>query len=151
MIELDFLMELTAEVRALVIGSGPFGQRQLFEILGGEFKGPRLAGKVLPSGGDWMLLGDDNVGRLDVRMMLQTNDDALIYMQFSGVLEINDRVVAAWSGQHESEFDDAYYVTQPRFETGDKRYAFLNRIVGLGEGRLGRNRVDYRIYRAVKG
>ncbi len=151
MIKLDFLMDLGADVKARIIGPGPFGTRQLFEVLGGEFKGPRLSGKVLPSGGDWMLLGADNVGRLDVRMMLETQDEGLIYMQFSGILEVNDRVVACWSGTLEPDFGDAYYVTTPRFETGDKRYAWLNRLVGLAEGKVGHNRVDYRIYRAVKG
>jgi hypothetical protein len=151
MIKLDELMELELEVKARLIGRGPFGTRQLFDILGGEFKGPRLAGRVLSSGGDWMLVGADDVGRLDVRIMLETHDDALIYMQFNGILEVNDRVVAAASGSTESDFDDSYFVLQPRFETGDPHYAWLNRCVGLGEGRVGRNKVYYRIYRAVKG
>lgn len=142
-------MELRADVRVRVVGAGPFGTRQLFEVQGGEFKGPRLAGKVLPSGGDWMLIGADDVGRLDVRIMLETTDEALIYMQFSGVLEINGRVVAAASGERDGEYGDSYFVTQPRFETGDIRYAWLNRCVGLAEGRVGRGEVSYRVYRAL--
>lgn len=149
MLDLEVIMELHAEVRVRVVGAGPFGTRQLFEIRGGEFKGPRLAGKVLPSGGDWMLIGADDVGRLDVRIMLETTDEALIYMQFNGVLEINGRVVAAASGEREGEYGDSYFVTQPRFETGDIRYAWLNRCVGLAEGRVGQGEVSYRVYRAL--
>jgi hypothetical protein len=151
MIKLDLLMEIQLDVKVRLIGRGPYGTRQLFDILGGEFKGPRLAGRVLTSGGDWMLVGADDVGRMDVRIMLETDDDALIYMQFTGILEVNDRVIAAASGSTESDYDDSYFVLQPRFETGDGRYSWLNRCVGLGEGRVGRNKVYYRIYRAVKG
>jgi hypothetical protein len=150
-LKLDFLMDMTVDVAVKVIGPGPFGTRQMFEVLGGEFKGPRLAGRVLRSGGDWMLMGNDRIGRLDVRFMLETSDAALIYMQFFGVLEVNDRVVAAASGTREGDFEDAYFVTQPRFETGDARYAWLNRCVGLSEGAVHRGKVSYRVFRAVKG
>jgi hypothetical protein len=148
MIDLEPVMEIRVDVNVRVVGAGPFGNRQLFEIRGGEFKGPRLAGSVLPSGGDWMLMGVDGVGRLDVRVMLETTDEALIYMQFTGVLEVNDRVIAAASGERSSAYGDSYFVVQPRFETGDIRYAWLNRCVGLAEGRVGRGEVSYRVYQA---
>ena len=148
MIDLEPVMDMRVDVNVRVVGAGPFGTRQLFEIRGGEFKGPRLAGAVLPSGGDWMLMGSDGVGRLDVRILLETTDEALIYMQFTGVLEVNDRVIAAASGERDAEYGDSYFVTQPRFETGDIRYAWLNRCVGLAEGRVGQGEVNYRIYRA---
>jgi hypothetical protein len=151
MIDLEPIMELRADMTVRVVGAGPFGRRQLFDVQGGEFKGPRLAGSVLPSGGDWMLMGADGVGRLDVRMMLETTDEALIYMQFTGVLEVNDRVIAAASGEREGEYGDSFFVTQPRFETGDIRYTWLNRCIGLAEGRVGRSQVHYRIYRALIG
>jgi hypothetical protein len=33
-------------------------------------------------------------------------------------------------------FGETCFVTQPRFETGDPRYAWLNRVAAVGEGRL---------------
>ena len=145
-------MELEAELRApLAVGRGPYGTRQIFEVVGGTFEGPKLRGKLLPCGGDWFLVSDDGVGRLDVRATLQTHDDALIYATYGGVLELNDRVVAATSGQREAEYGDGSFFTQPRFETGDERYAWINRVVALGEGKVGLNRVAYRIHRAVQG
>ena len=136
-----------------LVGPGPYGNRWVFDVKGGTFKFHEsgMTGTLRPSGGDWMLVGQDNVGRLDVRVMLETTDEALIYMQFRGVLELNDLVAAAASGTREPEFEDAYFVTQPRFETGDTRYAWLNRSVGLAEGKVGQNRAWYRVYRAVQG
>ena len=148
MIELERTLELWADVRTRAVGPGPYGNRWLFEVGGGEFHGPRLQGKVLQSGGDWMLVGSDQVARLDVRLTLETDDTALIYMQFLGLLDVNDKVIAAAQGSYKAEFGDAYFMTQPRFETGDARYAWLNRFIGLAEGKVGVNRVDYRIYQA---
>jgi hypothetical protein len=40
---------------------------------------------------------------------------------------------------------------QPRFETGDPRYAWLNRVVAVAEGRVLPNAVEYRVYELVNG
>ena len=44
------------------MGIGPFGQRQCYEMTGGVIDGPRLKGKPLGSGGDWMLIGPGALG-----------------------------------------------------------------------------------------
>jgi hypothetical protein len=146
--KLELLMELQAELRPpQAVGRGPYGTRQIFDVTGGHFEGPKLKGRVLPSGGDWILVDDDGVGRLDVRATLETHDGALIYVSYGGIVEMNDRVMAAASGQREAEFGDTYFYTQPRYETGDERYAWMNRIVAIAEGKVGQNKVAYRVYR----
>jgi len=40
-------------------------------------------------------------------------------------------------------------MTAPRFETGDPRYAWLNAIIAVGEGRAGPGWVEYRVYQVV--
>ncbi len=49
-----------------------------------------------------------------------------------------------------TEFGDQYFRTNPRFETGDARYAWLNQTLFLGKGHLlpGRT-VEYEVYRVV--
>ena len=101
------------------LGTVPHGIRSIVPVTGGDFEGPRLRGKVLPGGGDWLLLRPDGVLELDLRITLETDDQALIYMTFQGL-------------RHGS-----YFRTLPRFETSSESYAFLNRImcVGVGEAR----------------
>src|SRR5258708_40199874 len=101
------------------LGTVPHGMRVTVPITCGYFEGPRLRGKVLPGGGDWLLLRPDGVLELDLRITLETDDHALIYMTFQGL-------------RH-----DLYFRTLPRFETSSEAYAFLNRIitVGVGEAR----------------
>src|SRR2546425_11126593 len=67
------------------LGTVPHGIRSIVPVTGGDFEGPRLRGKVLPGGGDWLLLRPDGVLELDLRITLETDDHALIYMTFQGL------------------------------------------------------------------
>ena len=102
------------------IGSTPQGTLTIFPVTGGSFEGERLRGKVLAGGGDWVTARADGTFELDLRVTLETDDDALIHMTFTGVR------------------DDAnhYFRTVPRFETHAPKYAFLNRLVAVGIGEI---------------
>ena len=147
---LEYLMTYRADLKEPVeIGAVPSGSRQIFDVKGGSFEGPRLKGKLLASGGDWLLIGNDGVGRLDVRGTLETDDGAHIYVHYYGVLEMNEKVLGALEKGETTDYGDAYFMTQPRFETGDPRYAWLNRVVAVAEGRILPNAVEYRVYELV--
>jgi hypothetical protein len=151
-LKLEPLMTFRAELRPpTAVGGGPFGARTIFDVSGGSFTGSRLRGKLLPSGGDWLLLDAGGVGRLDVRGTMQTDDGAHIYVQYFGVLVMNDTVTGALARGEETRFGDTYFMTQPRFETGDERYAWLNRLVAVGEGRVLPGAVEYRIFEVANG
>jgi hypothetical protein len=133
------------------VGAGPSGQRQVFDITGGYVSGPRLQGKVLPSGGDWLQVGADGAGHLDVRALVETEEAARIYVQYFGVLVFNAAVLGALGQGTATEFGATYFMTSPRFETGHPDYAWLNQIVAVGEGRLLAGAVEYRIYSVENG
>ena len=152
MLKLEELMVFRAALKEPVaVGAGPYGDRQIYDVTGGTFEGSRLKGKVLPSGGDWLLIGSDGVGRLDVRATLETDDGARIYAQYYGVIVMNEKIVQALAGGDETHFGDTHFVTQPRFETGDERYAWLNSVMAVAEGRTLPNAVEYRVYEVVGG
>lgn len=76
------------------------------------------------------------------------DDGAFIYVQYPGVLEMNERVQAAMGAAEATEFSDQYFRTSPRFETGDERYAWLTQAVFVGEGRVYPGlAVEYRVFR----
>lgn len=144
---LEPLATLRATLKEPVeVGAGPGGVRRIFDVTGGRVEGARVRGDVLPSGGDWILIGADGVGRLDVRATLRTDDGAHVYVQYPGVLVLNEKVMAALAGGGETGFGDTYFMTAPRFETGDARYAWLNAIVAVGQGRLLPGAVEYRVF-----
>jgi Protein of unknown function (DUF3237) len=131
------------------IGPGPFGIRQVATITSGEFTGDRLNGTTVGAGGDWLLIGQDGFGRLDVRATLKTNDGANIYVQYNGFLQVTEAIANILGGANEStEFGDQYFFVNPRMETGDERYAWVNQTLFLGQGRaVAGPAVEYLIYR----
>lgn len=133
------------------VGAGPFGARMIFEVTDGRFEGERLRGRLLTCGGDWALVGADGFARLDVRATFETDDGARIYVQYYGRLELSEGVQGALAGSGgATEYGDQYFMTQPRFETGDPRYDWLNRVVAVAEGRaLPDPAVEYRVYELV--
>jgi hypothetical protein len=131
----------------LAIGAGPAGARMYYEICGGEVVGDRLRGAVR-GGGEWALVGSDGYLRVDVRAQVETNDGAFLYVQYLGLLEVNAVVQNAIANQTGTQFEDQHFYTNPRFETGDARYSWLNTTFLIGEGRLlpGLG-VEYRLWR----
>ena len=116
------------------LGAVPHGIRSIVPVTGGEFEGPRLRGRILPGGGDWLLLRSDAVLELDLRITLETDDHALIYMTFQGLRHGPPDVIAALGRGEIVDPATYYFRTLPRFETASEKYAFLNRIVTVGAG-----------------
>ena len=72
--KLEYLMTYRADLKEPVdVGTGPTGSRMIYDVTGGSFDGPKLKGRILPSGADWLLIDKDGVGQLDVRTTFETN------------------------------------------------------------------------------
>ena len=149
--KLEHLLTYRAELKpAVSIGQGPHGLRLVYDVTGGTFEGPRLRGTLLPSGGDWVQFGADGIGRLDVRATFVTDDGAHIYLQYTGIGDFAAGMEKFASGGS-TDFGEIYFITSPRFETGDERYVWLNRIVAVAEGRAGPGWVEYNVSQVVSG
>ena len=116
------------------LGTVPRGIRSIVPVTGGDFDGPQLRGKILPGGGDWLLLRSDEVLELDLRITLETDDHALIYMTFQGVRHGPPDAIAALGRGEVVDPASYYFRTVPRFETAAEKYAFLNRMIAVGVG-----------------
>lgn len=150
--KLEPLMTLHADIRSPAeIGTGPYGTRIIADVTGGNFEGARLRGTILPSGGDWVLIDAEGVGHVDVRITLKTDDGAHIYVQYYGVMVVNELVNNALTQDGTTQYGDTYFMTQPRYETGDARYKWLNRVMAVAEGRLASSAVEYRVFELVNG
>lgn len=114
------------------VGPGPYGNRVFYEVREGRVTGPRLQAEILTGGGDWALIGADGFTRLDVRGQCRTDDGALLYLSYRGLLEHTDSVAAG----RETSFEDQYFRIWLDVETGDPRYAWLTRSALIGRGRI---------------
>jgi hypothetical protein len=116
-----------------VIGPLPEGIRANLYIAGGEIDGPQLHGKIRPVGADWLTLRSDGVGILDIRATIETDDGALIYTAYTGVVDAGE------DGYERFLRQDLPPVLQlrtaPRYSTTHPNYRWLNRLqcVGFGE------------------
>ncbi|WP_052914521.1 MULTISPECIES: DUF3237 domain-containing protein [Protofrankia] len=132
----------------LAVGTGPFGTRLFFGFAGGRVTGRRINADVLAdSGGDWVLIGLDGFGRIDVRGLWRTDDDATIYVQYTGLVEMNEAVGTALQTGGTISHTDQYLSITLRFETGDERYAWLQRRVFVGRGRLVNGAIEFGVFR----
>ena len=134
----------------LTPGPGPFGVRVVASLSGGVVTGERINGTMQGAGADWLLIGSDGFGRVDVRGQIVTDDGAVVYVQYVGLLEMNRSVGAASiDATAETAYGDQYFRITPRFETGDERYAWLNTSVFLAEGRIATDGVEYEVFRVT--
>ena len=146
-IETDFLLEAHIQLEPPeVIGATPLGRRSIHGVTGGTFEGPRLRGVFHPGGGDWLLSLPDGANYLDVRATLETDDGALIYLSYHGVLDGAPEVAIRAASGEDVPPAEYYFRTAPRFETGSEKYAWLNKLICIGTGYFGRQIVGYRIF-----
>ena len=144
---LEFLFEVSIETAfPHAIGENPHGNRQIIPVTGGSFEGPRLKGKILPGGGDWLLVRPDGVGEIDARETWQAEDGALLYVTKRGYITnvpgLTARILAGESIPHE----EYYFVVTQYVETSAAQYAWLQQVVAIGMGSLIAGGIGYQVF-----
>lgn len=129
-LESVYLMELALDVAPQL----DTGHTRIAPVTGGAFSGPRLNGTVHDGGADWItqVAGHSS---LDVRITLETDDGALIYMTYKGIVARSD------SG--------LYWRVTPVFNTASEKYDWLNHIVCVGKSKQIEGKVAYDIFQIL--
>jgi hypothetical protein len=113
------------------LGATAFHRRVIGGIARGRWEGERIQADIVAPGGDWALPSSD--GRLmllDVRQTLRTDDGALIYVTYQG----------------RCDRERGTYTVAPTFETDDERYAWLNGVQAIGQGRTEGDDIVYEMF-----
>jgi hypothetical protein len=116
------------------IGETPAGNRRIGLVAGGTFEGPKLRGTVLPGGADWIIVRPDGVTTLDVRIVLQTDDGAAIGLTYKGLRHGPAAVMEKVNAGQPVDPSDYYFRIAITFETAAPKYAWLNKVFGIGTG-----------------
>jgi Protein of unknown function (DUF3237) len=127
----------------LIVGAVPGAFRRVGVVPGGRFEGERLSGEVLEGGSDWQAVHSDGATALNVRLVLKTNDDALIGMTYQGVRHGPPEVIARIEKGEVVDPTSYYFRITPVFETAAPKYDWINRVVAVG---IGHRRADGPIY-----
>jgi Protein of unknown function (DUF3237) len=81
---LEPLFVLTAQTTVVRNVTGtPGGDRTVVDVVSGVFAGPRLNGRIPPSGGDWLTRSQGR-SRIDVRLLMETDDGVTILFRYVG-------------------------------------------------------------------
>ena len=127
------LMVLSAQTKMVrSVPATPLGDRVIFDILGGTFEGTHLSGRVLATGGDWVIR-TATCSRLDVHLLLETHDGVTILFHYSGKASQSDgkvRIEVAGT-----------------FDAPEGPYGWLNDVQTFGHGVVGPEGVRYQFYR----
>jgi Protein of unknown function (DUF3237) len=121
-----------------MLEGAPFGTRIVVDVADVRIDGERLTARMKGTAvADWATLAPDGTFQLDVRITLETHDGALVLVQYHGRCDMSAGLDAP----------GPVYGT-PRFETGDPRYAWLNRVQAVQKGHLdlARKEIVYQMY-----
>ena len=131
----EFLMEMRLEVGSPAsAGATGQGERRFVIVTGGRFEGPRLRGEILNGGSDAIWIEPGGRTRLDVRVMLRTEDGAGIFVQYRGIRNGPEAVLRRLAAGEAVDPAEYYFRTAVFFEAGDARYDWLNDTIAIGVG-----------------
>ncbi|HEY3095921.1 MAG TPA: DUF3237 domain-containing protein [Acidimicrobiia bacterium] len=119
----------------MMLPNTPSGMRTILEVEAAKLEGERLSATMKgAASADWATIGPDMTCTLDVRGTFETHDGALVYTYYRGRIDLSKPPGAS-----------PVYAA-PLFETGDERYAWLNRIQAVSKGKLDGPTLTYEIF-----
>ena len=130
------------------VPDAPLGARRIDVFGEGRFSGRAFEATML-AGSDALLFRADGIVQPDVRLVLRTDDDAIIFVQYRG-LRHGPPDVMRRIARGEVVPEDSYYLrTSVFFETGAERYRWLNGVLAVGVGRREPGEVVYEIHEVL--
>ena len=99
----------------------------------GWVKGPKIEGTLKGPGGDWLQVLPDGTARLDVRLTIETNDGAFIYVTYEGVIRDTEQSLSKRQQGEVVTSDDMYFVIAPTLRTSSEKYGWLNHVQCIGK------------------
>lgn len=115
----------------------PAGSRLIGEAAECRWEGERIrASQVGPPASDWVLINSDGSVAVDARLLVETDDGALIAIRYTGRAE-------------RAPVTGAPVIIAPTFETSDERYAWLNTLQAVGKGVRSGDSLVYELYQVT--
>jgi hypothetical protein len=131
---LEFVMEVHVDVAAAVeLGNTHGYARRVVPIIGGNFAGPTLEGKVLALGEDWQFTRPDGVVVLHARYVLETEQGERIAVENRGFRHGRVDLAARIEAGEPVPPSEYYFLTRPVFETASPALQWMTRTVFIGK------------------
>jgi hypothetical protein len=135
MISNEPIFRIEAEVADILhLGTTPYGDRRVINILGGRVYGPRLVGRILPGGADWQIVRPDGAADLKARYTIESEEGARVLVASDGLRHGPPDVITRLARGEAVDPSLYYFRTAMRFETSHPSLDWLNRIIALARG-----------------
>jgi uncharacterized protein DUF3237 len=125
-IETRYVFTITARIGEVTsAGDIGTGVRRIIPIVGGEVRGERVNGKVLPFGADFQVIRPNELIDLEAKYAFETDDGAVIYVENRGIRFGPVELLRKLKRGEPVDPKLIYFRTVPKFETGAENYRWL--------------------------
>jgi hypothetical protein len=149
-IETRFVFTVTVRI-AEVTSAGDIGHgvRRIIPIIGGEVKGEKVNGKVLPFGADFQIIRPNELIDLEAKYALETDDGAVIYVENRGIRFGPVELLQKLKRGEPVDPKLIYFRTVPKFETGAEKYRWLMEHIFVGSAARHADRVVIDVHQVL--
>jgi hypothetical protein len=125
-LETRYVFTITARIgEVTTAGEIGHGVRRIIPIIGGEVKGEKVNGKVLPFGADFQIIRPNELIELEAKYAFETDDGAVVYVENKGIRFGPVDLLQKLKRGEPVDPNLIYFRTVPKFETGAEKYRWL--------------------------
>jgi hypothetical protein len=150
--QLDTRYVFTLTVRiAGVTSAGEIGTgvRRIIPITGGEVRGEKVNGKVLPLGADFQIIRPNELIELEAKYAFETDDGAVVYVENKGLRFGPVDLLQKLKRGEPVDPKLIYFRTVPKFETGAPNYRWLMENLFIGSAARHADRVVIDVHQVL--
>ena len=149
-IQTQYVFTITAHI-AEVTTAGDLGHgvRRIIPIVGGEVKGDKVNGKVLPFGADFQIIRPNELIELEAKYAFETDDGAVVYVENKGMRFGPVDLLQKLKRGEPVDPKLIYFRTVPRFETGHAKYRWLMHNLFIGSAARHPDRVVIDVHQVL--
>jgi uncharacterized protein DUF3237 len=149
-IETKYVFTLTVRI-ADVTTAGEIGHgvRRIIPIIGGEVRGEKVNGKVLPFGADFQIIRPNELIELEAKYAFETDDGAVVYVENRGMRFGPVDLLQKLKRGEPVDPKLIYFRTVPKFETGAEKYRWLMEHIFVGSAARHADRVVIDVHQVM--
>jgi hypothetical protein len=149
-LETRYVFTITARI-AEVTSAGDIGSgvRRIIPIIGGEVRGEKVNGKVLPFGADFQIVRPNELIELEAKYAFETDDGAVVYVENKGIRFGPGELLQKLKRGEPVDPKLIYFRTVPKFETGAENYRWLMQHIFVGSAARYADRVVIDVHQVL--
>ncbi len=149
-LQTKYVFTITARIGEVTsVGEIGTGVRRIIPIIGGEVRGEKVNGKVLPFGADFQIIRPSELIELEAKYAFETDDGAVVYVENRGIRFGPVELLQRLKRGEPVDPKLIYFRTVPKFETGAAKYRWLMEHLFVGSAARHADRVVLDVHQVL--